>query len=237
MQRDAPAPTGSDRDRTLDLRVLMLIVGIVATLLALAALVAAVRGGGSQALDEELLTALRRADAPGVLRGPAWLPGAARDITALGSTTVLVLLVAAVVFYLLVIGRVRLALLVLVAGLGARELSTGLKHVIGRDRPQVVPYLIEGLSSASFPSGHALGSAAVFLTLAALLTRIQRRRRAKLYVLAVGVTATLLVGTSRVLLGVHYPSDVLAGWLIGALWALLCDAVVAMLQRRGAVSR
>ena len=89
----------------------------------------------------------------------------------------------------------------------------------------------------SFPSVHSLMSAVVYLTLGALLARMVARRRLKFYVLTLAVTLTGLVGISRVYLGVHYPSDVLAGWCVGLSWASLCWLVGRKLQRQGAIER
>ena len=113
-------------------------------------------------------------------------------------------------------------------------LSTLLKSGFDRPRPDIVPHGAEVLT-ASFPSGHAMLSAIVYLTLAALLSRVQERRRVKVFLVALGVAITLLVGASRVYLGVHWPSDVLAGWAVGAAWAALCWFVALQLQRRGKV--
>jgi undecaprenyl-diphosphatase len=78
-------------------------------------------------------------------------------------------------------------------------------------------------------------SAVVYLTLGSLLAAVIHERRAKLYVISAAVVLTLLIGVSRVYLGVHYPTDVLAGWSVGLAWALLCRMVVGWLQRHGAV--
>jgi undecaprenyl-diphosphatase len=91
--------------------------------------------------------------------------------------------------------------------------------------------------SASFPSGHSMMAAIVYLTLGAMLLRTQADRRVKAYCLAVAVLLTLLVGTSRVYLGVHWPTDVLAGWALGAAWAMMCWLIMLWLQDRGAVEK
>jgi undecaprenyl-diphosphatase len=78
-------------------------------------------------------------------------------------------------------------------------------------------------------------SAVTYLTLGALLARVEANRRGKLYVVSVAILLTLLVGCSRLYLGVHYPTDVLAGWVVGSAWAILCWTVAAWLQRRGQV--
>jgi undecaprenyl-diphosphatase len=128
------------------------------------------------------------------------------------------------------------ALLVLAAGGGGTLVNSGLKHLFARERPNLVPWLTN-VGSASFPSGHAMLSAAVYLSIAVLFARVVQRRRLKLYVLAVAAILVLLVGATRVMLGVHYPTDVAAGWLAGGLWALLCGVATEALVRRGTVER
>lgn len=91
--------------------------------------------------------------------------------------------------------------------------------------------------TASFPSGHAMLTAVAFLTLGVLLARMTEHRRLKAFALATSITLTILVGLTRIHLGVHYASDVLAGWVAGGAWALLCWSVARYLQRRGAVEK
>lgn len=166
--------------------------------------------------------------------GPRWLEFAFRDLTSLGGTTVLTLMTAAVIGFLLVDGKRAAALLVFVSVSSGALLSTILKLVVARPRPDLVPHLVE-VSSASFPSGHAMLSAVVYLTLGALLSRLEGPPRVKIYVLSVAIALTLSIGVSRVYLGVHWPTDVLAGWCAGAAWAVLCWRVALFLQRRGEV--
>ena len=192
--------------------------------------------GDTQHFDERILALLRKPEAPSEPIGPRWLEQVAFDITALGGPTVLGLTVAAVVGFLLLQALPRNAAFVLVASAGGWLLNTVLKDIFARPRPSVVPHLRE-VFSMSFPSGHALTSAAVFLTLGALSMRVAERRVVKFYIMAVAMTATLLVGLTRVYLGVHYPTDVLAGWLIGASWALLCWIVARVLERRAGLKR
>jgi undecaprenyl-diphosphatase len=210
---------------------------LLATLLVLALaqtflfLAAQVLEGDTQTFDERILAALRKPDDPSVPIGPWWLRTSALDITALGSPTVLGLAVAAVCGYLVLQQLYRVAGFVAIASFGGWLLNDALKAAFSRTRPSIVPHLRE-VASESFPSGHALTSAAVFLTLGVLLMRVSERRLTKFYCLAVAMTAPLLVGLSRVFLGVHYPTDVLAGWLIGLSWALLCWVVERVLERR-----
>lgn len=171
--------------------------------------------------DTRILLAFREAGAPDDPLGPAWLEEAVRDVTALGSMVVLVMVTAAVIFYLLLVKRWREALMVLVAVGGGQILSSLLKLGIDRPRPDLVPHLTH-VQTLSFPSGHAMMSAVTYLTLGAMLAGLAPGRTAKVYVLAVAVLITVLVGVSRVYLGVHWPSDVLAGWCAGFVWATLC---------------
>jgi undecaprenyl-diphosphatase len=223
------------RDRE-ELAILLSGIAVVALIWIFAALASRVLEGETRQFDEWVLTALRRPDNPAELRGPRWLLWGAQDITALGSPTVLGLTVLAVTGYLVLHGVYRTALFVFVASTGGWILTWLLKGVFSRARPDIVPHLREVVSS-SFPSGHALTSAAVYLTLGALLMRIAQGRLAKYYCIAIAMFVTLLVGCSRVFLGVHYPTDVLAGWLIGMSWALSCWGVERVLERRAGLRK
>jgi undecaprenyl-diphosphatase len=187
------------------------------------------------AFDTEILLAFRQAGHPDVPLGPLWLQGAMRDITSLGSSTVLVLIVAAVIVYLLLIRKAGTALFILVAVAGGQALSSLLKAGVDRPRPDLVSHLATE-TSLSFPSGHAMVSAVTYLTLGSLAARFLPGRTTKIFVLSLAVLTTLLVGVSRVYLGVHWPSDVLAGWCAGFAWAMLCWLAVRLLQRRHAVA-
>jgi undecaprenyl-diphosphatase len=223
------------RDRE-ELMLLVGLAGLVGIVWAIASLAGEVLEGDTLEFDKRMLSALRKADDPSQPIGPAWLELAAFDLTALGGPTILGLTVAAVVGYLLLYGLYRNAAFVFLASVGGWVLNDVLKELFARPRPQVVPHLRE-VMSLSFPSGHALTSAAVFLTLGALLMRVAERRLVKFYVMSVAIAATLLVGSTRVYLGVHYPSDVLAGWLIGVSWALLCWLLERSLERTAGLKR
>ena len=223
------------RDRT----ELALLIGGIAFLLLLVAfmkLASEVFEGETKAFDRQILLSLRDPSDLAHPIGPRWLLSAALDITSLGSATVLGLTVVAVAGFLLLQGLWRRALFVLAATLGGSFLNGALKQLFQRPRPDIVPHLREAMS-LSFPSGHALQSAVVYLTLGALLMQIAQRRLTKLYCMTVATLATVLVGVSRIYLGVHYPTDVLAGWLIGLSWALLCWLVERSLERRAGLKR
>ncbi|WP_375465224.1 phosphatase PAP2 family protein [uncultured Methylobacterium sp.] len=190
--------------------------------------------GSTEALDRKILLALRNpADLADPI-GPRWLEETMRDITGLGSVFTIVFLTAAVAAYLMLTGKRRVGWFVIGAVGGGELVSTALKAVYHRPRPDLVPHGME-VFTASFPSGHAMMSTIAYLTLATLLARIERRRRVKALVLGLGVTMSLLIGLSRVYLGVHWPSDVVAGWCVGAAWAALCWFTALQLQRRGEV--
>jgi undecaprenyl-diphosphatase len=193
-----------------------------------------VQEGETHALDSRLLLALRDPTNLANPIGPSWLEEAARDITGLGGYAVLTIITLAAWAYLMMVGKRGAALLVVVAIIGGTLLSSGLKLGFERPRPDLVPHAAR-VYTASFPSGHAMMSAVTFLTLGALLSRVERSRRVRAFVMGLAVAMTLLVGASRVYLGVHWPSDVLAGWSVGAAWAFLCWFLALQLQRRGTV--
>jgi undecaprenyl-diphosphatase len=189
--------------------------------------------GSTSAFDRYVILAFRAGDASTSI-GPPWVQEMARDITALGSFAVLGIILFAVVGYLLLTGKRAAAWLILTAVLGGVAMNSLLKLGYARPRPDFVAPAAR-VFTASFPSGHAAMSAITYLTLAALLARTTPSRRLGIYFVIIGVTLTLLVGISRVYLGVHYPTDVLAGWCIGSAWAMGCWAMMTRLQRRGQV--
>ena len=216
-------------------RVLVVALGIVASLWVFIGVASLVTAGRTQAFDEQILRALRRASDPGVPIGPHWCQAFALDVTALGSGAVLALIVVLVAGFLLIERRYGMVVLVFAASFGGGILNAVLKALFDRPRPTVVPPLAI-VGSSSFPSGHSLIAAVVYLTLGALLARTTTRWRLRLYYLGVALGMSGLIGLSRIYLGVHYPSDVLAGWAAGALWALFCELVAQRLQRRGVVT-
>jgi len=194
------------------LRLLLIGVAVVLVLLAVD-----VRAGAVFALDRHLILALRHAD--GVPVGSAKFASAVRDVTALGGATVLTMVVALVAAMLAGARRWRAALLVVAAtGLGCWANSL-LKAFVHRARPDIVPHMMDE-TSASFPSGHAAHSAIVYLTIALLVLPMLRHRATRAVTVGAACLLVLLIGMSRVYLGVHWPSDVAAGWLFGTLWAI-----------------
>lgn len=147
--------------------------------------------------------------------GPGWLKQVAIDVSALGGATVVILLTLLVCGHLLLRRRWRRVVILACTVAGGHLLSHTLKAVFGRERPDVVPHLAH-VDSASFPSGHSLSSSVIYLTIGALLAETVTRRREKAYILGVAFGLAFLIGVSRVFLGVHYPSDVLAGAALGA---------------------
>lgn len=190
--------------------------------------------GRTRALDQALLLGLRNSADLSDPLGPGWVEELGRDLTALGGVGVLTLLTFAVSGFLLLQGLWRSMWLVLGSVGGGLLVSTIFKQSFGRPRPDLVPY--ESIVyTASFPSGHAMMAAVTYLTLAVLLARVQPRRVIKFYLMAVACLITIGVGVSRVYLGVHWPTDVLAGWAVGAAWALLCWTIARWLERRGQI--
>lgn len=223
------------RDRW-ELTLLVTAITFLLLLLAISKLASEVLEGETLQFDRAILLALRDPVDLSRPKGPRWALSAALDITALGSATVLGLAVIAVSGFLCLQGLWRRAGIVFAASLGGWFLNSALKQFFQRARPDVVPHLREAMS-LSFPSGHALQSAAVYLTLGVLMMRFAHRRITKIYCIAMAGIATVLVGLSRVYIGVHYPTDVIAGWLIGLSWALLCWTIERLLERQAGLKR
>ncbi|MBI1405591.1 MAG: phosphatase PAP2 family protein [Caulobacter sp.] len=210
---------------------------VVAVLVAAAALwlflsvAGEVAEGETLKIDRALLLMLRMTHDPTVTVGPLWLRTALMDFTSLGSVAVLTLVVAGTAGLFASLRRWPEAVMLVAASGGGVAISQGLKLMFGRARPDESLRLVEAVN-ASFPSGHAMLSAVVYLTLGAMISRFAERRRVRAFAMGAGVVLTLLVGTSRVYLGVHWPSDVLAGWSLGAAWAMACWLAVWAWERR-----
>lgn len=177
--------------------------------------------GGTHAADRAILLALRDPGDPSDPIGPRYVHEIGRDLTALGGTAFLTLLTLGVFGYLRIVGRRRDAWVVAVGVLGALLWSLALKEVFARPRPALVPHA-SIVYTASFPSGHSTLAAATYLTLGMVLAHVHRGGRLRAYLLGSMILLAVLVGVSRVYVGVHWPTDVLAGWTLGAAWAVLC---------------
>jgi undecaprenyl-diphosphatase len=190
--------------------------------------------GDATKFDQTILLFFRSANDLSDPVGPPWVEEMARDITALGSYALLGIVVCAVVIYLLMAHQRAAASWILAAVLGGVLLSNVLKLVYERPRPDIVPHAAR-VFTTSFPSGHATLSAITYLTLGTLLASLHRSLRFKVYFLSLAILLTIAVGISRIYLGVHYPTDVLAGWCVGAAWGAFCWTIFNWLQGRGRI--
>lgn len=212
--------------------VLIVLAVIGGALWGFAELADEVADGETHSVDRAVLLAFRMRDNLEQPIGPEWLPYVARDLTAIGGATVLVMLTLAAIGYLLLRRKHDAALFIAASVIGGTLLSSLLKNLFERTRPDVVPHLMEA-TSASFPSGHSMLAMVTYLTLGSVLAEVHADRRFKVYILSWAVFLSLLVGWSRIYLGVHWPTDVLGGWCLGSAWALACGVFAVALQRRG----
>lgn len=206
--------------KTLEVRFLFVIFAAVSATFAVVLSLGLFREGGTSRFDEALILAFRNPEDLSDAIGPHWVEEMGRDFTALGGFPVLTLLTVAIAGFLL-FRRMRATAAVIVGStLLALLLSSTLKSAIDRTRPDLVPHG-QHVYTASFPSGHSMHAAATYLTLGSLLALFQRRRRLKVFIMSAALTIMLLVGWSRVYLGVHWPTDVLGGWAMGTLCAIV----------------
>jgi undecaprenyl-diphosphatase len=206
----------------------LIIVMIAAAFVALASVVST---GGTLAIDRLLIAGLRDPADSSLSIGPRWFRSLMLSMTAWGNIASLAVLTVIIAGYLLVVRKAATAAFLVSAVAGGELVSGLLKAMFNRSRPDVVAHLVE-VQTTSFPSGHAMNSAVVFLTLGALLSRVHSQQRVRAYILTVAILLTLTIGFSRVYLGVHWPSDVLAGWMVGGVWATLCWMLARRLQRQ-----
>ena len=218
-----------------ELTLLMIGVGVCLLLWGFLALTSEVMEGDTKTLDMRILVALRKSDDPSRPVGPDWVQNSLLDLTAIGGPTVLGLVVVSVVGFLLLQTRYHSAIVVLATAASGEIANYAMKNLFLRPRPDIVPHLRD-VTSSSFPSGHAMESAIIYLTLGAMLMRLAERRITKLYCMGIAIGLTLLVGISRVYLGVHYPTDVIAGWMFGFFWASLCWMVAKRFERETGVA-
>lgn len=233
VRRDIPRLTSVGGGHV-DAWILAAFLGIALLLAAFFVLGSEVLEGETLSFDRWVLLHLRSVPDTSAPVGPHWLLPAMVDITSLGGVAVLTLLTILAGGFLFATRKPALGLFVLVAVSGGALVSTILKSLFLRARPDIVEHLVK-VDSASFPSGHAMNAAIVYLTLGALLARSLKDRGARVYLLAASIVLTVLIGLSRVYLGVHWPTDVIAGWAVGAAWATMCSLVAQVLQRRAAI--
>ena len=216
-------------------RPLWTLLGISAVLLLTLKLASEAVEGDTLAFDRAILIRVRAAT-----EGHDLFANTVRrlmlDVTTLGNNGLLTLIALLAVGFLIVAGKKRLGGLLALGIMAGAAASGLLKLAYARPRPDVVAHLVD-VNTASFPSGHAMNSAVVYLTMAVLLARSQKQRGPRLYIIAVGVMLTLTIGLSRIYLGVHWPTDVLVGWIFGASWAGMLAYGSAQLQARGAVEK
>jgi len=217
--------------RGLEPVLLLVILLMTAAVWAFFSLAGEVLEGDTLAFDKWLVRALRAADDPATPIGPPFIQEMGRDATALGGVGVITLVTAAVAGYLWIDGKRRMMIFLVASVVGGWLASSLLKAAFSRPRPEIVPHL-SIVHTSSFPSGHSMLSAVVYLTLGSLLAAVIPRLATRIYVLTVAILMTLVVGVSRVYLGVHYPTDVAAGWMAGLIWALACWTIARKLQRQ-----
>ncbi len=189
----------------------------------------AVSAGITQGFDYGILLSLRVPGDPATPIGPGWLAETARDATALGGVTVLTILtVLATIRFLLARDWVA-AIWIAATAISGTMISNVLKAAFDRPRPELTAMMEFG--PGSFPSGHSTASAAIYLTLGIMLARGTERQSLRVFYLLAAAFLTGIVGLSRLYLGVHYPTDVAAGWSIGAAWAIVCALIASLFER------
>jgi undecaprenyl-diphosphatase len=181
--------------------------------------------GDVGAMDTAILLAVSKKRAP-------WLTIAAVDVTALGSVTLVVLFLAFTLLVLLVLRDRMGALQLLAASAGAGILTLATKNIIERIRPEEAQQLIV-VSGFSYPSGHSVSVSALYLTIAIIAARYVQRSGARAAIFLAVSAVLVMVGASRVYLGVHYATDVVSGISLGAAWALLLAGLFTLVGHRG----
>jgi undecaprenyl-diphosphatase len=205
----------------IEIKVLFAVFVIVTGTLIFVLIANEVNKGETKTFDQSILKSLRSEENIHQPVGPQWIEFAMTDITSLGGGTVIVIVTVLVIGFLSLQKNYSFLWLVLGSTVGGALIALSLKELIGRERPDIIFHLVY-TTSFSFPSGHSMMSAVVYLTQASLLSQIQEKRSLKIYIITAALVLTFLIGISRVYLGVHYPTDVLAGWSLGLAWASFC---------------
>lgn len=213
-------------------RALVVFAGVCIGVTILSFLASILVAGHWRAFDEWMVKAFRSAADLSVPVGSRSTQIAVRDMTALGGTLPLVMLVSVVAIFLFLKNHQRTAAAVVASSALGVLASQLLKSLIDRGRPDVVPQLVNEVSG-SFPSGHAMMSAIIYLTLGSMLARLEVERSVRIFIMGVAIALPVAIGLSRVYLGVHWPSDVAGGWCLGALWVLGVSRILDAIVHRG----
>lgn len=217
-----------------DKKVVVIALIIAAFLLLFVELSEEVLEGETLGVDNFLLTAFRDPARTDQLIGPGWMLTTVQDISSLGGVSVIVLLSTLVGLFFLFRKQWHLLVFYISSVTGGTLAMVLLKSLFNRPRPSIVPHLSH-VSLESYPSGHSMVSAIVYLTLGAILARSTKSLAMRMYYLGSACLLTLIIGVSRIMLGVHYPSDVLAGWCAGIVWAGSSYLIAQTLQRKGVI--
>lgn len=215
--------------RRLESKALVLLLAAAGAAWGFLAIGGEMREGETLALDRAILLAFRTPGDPAQPLGSKSFGEAMRDITALGGFTVLTLVTMVAVIAFLIHRKTKHAVILAATALVGQFGSEVLKGLYGRPRPDLAPHG-SYVYSASFPSGHSMLSATIYLTLAMLIASLEARRATKVLVFATATALMIAIGVSRIYLAVHWPSDVLAGWCAGAGLALVAWAVLLRVE-------
>ncbi len=216
--------------RSLELRVVLALLAVGVLAIVFLKIGEEVSEGATARIDRAILLAFRNSPSDPI--GSQAVEAAVINLSALGSASVMILIVIIASLYFWLAGSPRYALLLVGCATGTFIGMYLLKGFYERARPSVVTHLTEN-NDLSFPSGHSMISAAMYMTLSVVIARALPTRRLRVFAVLTGGFLTMIVGLSRIYLGVHYPTDVLAGWTAGAAWALCCGLILRAIVRRG----